>query len=349
MNDKHKLRNCKSAVFALWIASVIVSYGCFFRMLPYGGDINIGHWLCFTVFFVLFLAVASFCMGKIGYILFQIVFAIPIISIIFINVLDISLTDTIAGFCLAGFYLVVITPFMPVYLTLDSLDNESGLLSIVLFFAIDLIISLVYFLKPIKEKHILWLIGRCENINKKYYVATGVIVLTIIAGFTIHSVINSDVKVIVNNDKIYRQQINTLQKSQKVITKIKQEQGIQIDVEHLSYNERLDKCIRDQVILQQAERDDVLADYDECYRYQKEQLENIIKNGGKDAEFISQYREMMGFTLDQYLEQATISWQISTTNGNLCTKYFEDNPDATEQDYEKYIFSLVEKSNIKYK
>lgn len=162
MNGAQKLKICKFAVLAVWVASLITSYRHFFWLGTHGGNVTALHWLHFAVFFISFLAVASFCMGKIGYVLLQIAFAIPIITLVLIHITNGDLTDTVAGLYLAGLYLGIILPFAPVFRMFDFLNDESGLVLIILVLAIDLIISLVYFLKPIKEKYIASLIEKAD-------------------------------------------------------------------------------------------------------------------------------------------------------------------------------------------
>ena len=57
----------------------------------------------------------------------------------------------------------------------------------------------------------------------------------------------------------------------------------------------------------------------------------------------------MGWTEKEYLKQVSLQWQKVMTRANLYNKFFEDNPDATDETWKKYVDSLVENADIEYK
>lgn len=155
---------------------------------------------------------------------------------------------------------------------------------------------------------------------------------------------------IVDNEKIYQYQIDIQIAAQELSQKNAVEAGADISLMTIQTEEEVLKyLIRNTVILQEAKKQKLTAKYSDAKKQQEEQFDIIMDADNEQTKFIEQYREEMGWTEKEHIKQAAIEWQNTLTKANLKNKFFEENIDSTEEDYEKYIDTLVENANIEYK
>ena len=155
---------------------------------------------------------------------------------------------------------------------------------------------------------------------------------------------------VVNNDKIYQYQIDIQSASQKLSqTNLVEAGGDPSLISLQTEDEILDSLIRNLVTLQEAKAQKLTAKYSDAKKYQEAQFAQIKAANDEQTRFFEQYRKEMGWDEKEHLKQASLEWQNVMTRTNLYNKFFEDNPDATPEDYEKYIDSLVQKADIEYK
>lgn len=155
---------------------------------------------------------------------------------------------------------------------------------------------------------------------------------------------------VVNNDKIYQYQIDIQLAAQKLSqTNMAEAGGDPSLITQRTEDEILDDLIRSAVTLQEAKAQKLTAKYSEAKEYQEEQFAAIMAADDEQTRYIEQYRKEMGWTEKEHLKHASLQWQDVMTKTNLYNKFFEDNPDATEETWEKYIDSLVENADIEYK
>lgn len=155
---------------------------------------------------------------------------------------------------------------------------------------------------------------------------------------------------VVNNDKIYQHQIDIQLAAQKLSqTNMAEAGGDPTLIPQRTEDEILDDLIRNAVLLQEAKAQKLTAKYSESKKYQEEQLSIVKAADDEQTRFYEQYIDEMGWTEKEYLKQVSLQWQKVMTRTNLYNKFFKDNPDATEEAWEKYVDSLVEKADIKYK
>ncbi len=155
---------------------------------------------------------------------------------------------------------------------------------------------------------------------------------------------------VVNNDKIYQYQIDIQLAAQKLSQTNMAEAGEDVSLITVQTEEEiLDGLIRNAVALQEAKKQKLTAKYSDAKAYQEEQFAAIKAADDEQTRFFEQYRTEMGWSENEHLKLASLQWQNVMTRTNLYNKYFEDNPDATEETWEKYIDSLVEKADIEYK
>lgn len=155
---------------------------------------------------------------------------------------------------------------------------------------------------------------------------------------------------VVNNDKIYQHQIDIQLAAQKLSqTNMTEAGGDPTLITIRTEEEILDELIRNAVTLQEAKKQKLTAKYSDAKAYQKEQLSIVKAADDEQTRFFEQYIDEMCWTEKEYLKQVSLQWQKVMTRTNLYNKFFEDNPDATEETWKKHIDSLVEKADIKYK
>ena len=155
---------------------------------------------------------------------------------------------------------------------------------------------------------------------------------------------------VVNNDKIYQYQIDMQLAAQKLSqTNMAEAGGDPTLITQRTEDEILDELIRNTVILQEAKKQKLTAKYSESKKYQEEQLSIVKAADDEQTRFFEQYIDEMGWTEKEYLKQVSLQWQKVMTRANLYNKFFEDNPNATDETWKKYVDSLVEKADIKYK
>lgn len=155
---------------------------------------------------------------------------------------------------------------------------------------------------------------------------------------------------VVGNEKIYQYQIDIQRSAQELSKKNAVEMGadettiiIQTD------DEILENLIRNEVILQEAKSQKLTAKYSDAKKQQEEYFSSIIASDDEQAKFLEEYREAMGWSEKEHIKHASVEWQNTLTRANLKSKFFEDNVNASEQDYEKYIDVLLENADIEYK
>lgn len=164
--------------------------------------------------------------------------------------------------------------------------------------------------------------------------------------------INSDktVAAVVNGDNIYKYQIDIQLASQKLSQdNLIQAGGDPSLVTIQTEDEILDSLIRNLVTLQEAKAQKLTADYNDAKEYQEKQFAQIKAANDEQSRFFEQYRKEMGWSEKEHLKQASLQWQDVMTMTNLYNKYFKDNPNASQEDYDGYIDSLVKSAKIEYK
>lgn len=155
---------------------------------------------------------------------------------------------------------------------------------------------------------------------------------------------------VVNNDKIYQYQIDIQLAAQKLSqTNMAEAGGDPTLITIRTEEEILDELIRNTVILQEAKKQKLTAKYSESKKYQEEQLSIVKAADDEQTRFFEQYIDEMCWTEKEYLKQVSLQWQKVMTRTNLYNKFFEDNPDATDETCKKYVDSLVENADIEYK
>lgn len=155
---------------------------------------------------------------------------------------------------------------------------------------------------------------------------------------------------VVNNDKIYQYQIDIQLAAQKLSqTNMAEACGDPTLITIRTEEEILDELIRNAVTLQEAKKQKLTAKYSDAKAYQEEQLSIVKAADDEQTRFFEQYIDEMGWTEKEYLKQVSLQWQKVMTRANLYNKFFEDNPDATDETWKKYVDSLVENADIEYK
>ena len=155
---------------------------------------------------------------------------------------------------------------------------------------------------------------------------------------------------VVDGDKIYQYQVDIQLASQKLSqANMIEAGGDPTLITQRTEDEILDELIRNTVILQEAKKQKLTAKYSESKKYQEEQLSIVKAADDEQTRFFEQYIDEMGWTEKEYLKQVSLQWQKVMTRANLYNKFFEDNPNATDETWKKYVDSLVEKADIKYK
>lgn len=155
---------------------------------------------------------------------------------------------------------------------------------------------------------------------------------------------------VVDGDKIYQYQVDIQLASQKLSqANMIEAGGDPTLITQRTEDEILDELIRNTVTLQEAKKQKLTAKYSDAKAYQEEQLSIVKAADDEQTRFFEQYIDEMGWTEKEYLKQVSLQWQKVMTRANLYNKFFEDNPDATDETWKKYVDSLVEKADIKYK
>ena len=158
------------------------------------------------------------------------------------------------------------------------------------------------------------------------------------------------VAAIVNGDKIYKYQVDIQLAAQKLSqANMAEAGGDPTLITQRTEDKILDDLIRNAVLLQEAKAQKLTAKYSEAKEYQEEQLSIVKAADDEQTRFYEQYIDEMGWTEKEYLKQVSLQWQKVMTRANLYNKFFEDNPDATDETWKKYVDSLVENADIEYK
>ncbi len=116
-----------------------------------------------------------------------------------------------------------------------------------------------------------------------------------------------------------------------------------------SNEEITNDIIKSKIMVQQAQRLGISADYDDAYKQHKSNYEVIKKQADENYRFIALYIEEMGITEEEYLEQAANSYCNLMTKYNLQT-YYSNNKELTAEfeSFDDYIQNLIDNADIKY-
>lgn len=155
---------------------------------------------------------------------------------------------------------------------------------------------------------------------------------------------------VVNGKKIYQETIDFLVSGKEITLKNSTSAVSNGDISSYK-NEILQEQIRNAVVLSEAERLGLIADYDEALKYTRENYELVKKIGGETYKIITDYMEEMGLTEEEYLKKSADVNRNMLTRGNLYDNFIKGKTGTNEElisEYEQYVKELIENADIKY-
>lgn len=155
---------------------------------------------------------------------------------------------------------------------------------------------------------------------------------------------------VVNGKKIYQETIDFLASGKEITLKNSTSAVSNGDISSYK-NEILQEQIRNAVVLSEAERLGLIADYDEALKYTRENYELVKKIGGETYKIITDYMEEMGLTEEEYLKKSADVNRNMLTRGNLYDNFIKGKTGTNEEliaEYEQYVKELIENADIKY-
>ena len=154
---------------------------------------------------------------------------------------------------------------------------------------------------------------------------------------------------VVNGKKIYQETIDFLVSGKEITLKNSTSAVSNGDISSYK-NEILQEQIRNAVVLSEAERLGLIADYDEALKYTRENYELVKKIGGETYKIITDYMEEMGLTEEEYLKKSADVNRNMLTRGNLYDNFIKGKTGTNEEliaEYEQYVKELIENADIK--
>lgn len=160
----------------------------------------------------------------------------------------------------------------------------------------------------------------------------------------------------VGDEKIYQETIDFLMEgykfSQKNFTQNKTSSEIAIQSETLpTEKEIIREQVKKLVILQDAEKLGLKADYEESYQCAKDNYDLAKKVNDENYKLIESYIKKLNLTETEYLDLIAQSYQNSFTRANHYKKFIEDKTGTDEElksQYDNYVNELIENADIIY-
>lgn len=196
---------------------------------------------------------------------------------------------------------------------------------------------------------------------KKRYVALCVIiclVLCLAIGvitklFILKGKSDETVLAVVNNQKIYKSQVDIIKWSQELSRKNAKAfgtDGTEITVQ--SEEEILNDLIRNTVVTQEAKKQKLTANYSDAKKYVQSNYELLMSNNDENSEFLKEYMRELDLSESEYIELAAKEYQDVMMRGNLYNDFVSKNSGKQENVddlYNEYVAELLSKADIVYK
>ncbi len=164
--------------------------------------------------------------------------------------------------------------------------------------------------------------------------------------------------VTVGNEKIYQWQIDQIVKSSKISIenakaqfseKQLKEMGIFLSAK--SEDKALEELIEKQVLLNEAERQNLIIDEENARKIAQQNFENVKKENGESYAVIKKYIQNNSLTEEKYIEQLT-SVYVKNAKIAKVKEIYETSFAGTQEEKEialnRYIDSLISSENIEY-
>ncbi len=156
---------------------------------------------------------------------------------------------------------------------------------------------------------------------------------------------------VVDGEKIYQYEID-VKLAAIELNKANTPEEYHYMIEELSPEEILNKRIRNIVLLNEAKRQGITADYQQAAKYIKESYDMIMAANDEQTEFYKKYIEEIEMTEEEYLKLATDIYYNALLRDGLYKKYCEgrEEDSATlKQEFENYASELVSKATVEIK
>lgn len=157
---------------------------------------------------------------------------------------------------------------------------------------------------------------------------------------------------VVDNEKIYKYQVDFMQSSQRLSKENAEKNGYdasEITVD--SADKILKSIIRETVALNEAKRLKLTAKYSDAKKYITENYNAMMSEDSENSRFMKQYLNEMNFSEKEYLKQASEAYQDTLTRTNLYNYFIKDREGTEEElklQYEQYLDELTDKADIVY-
>ena len=171
-------------------------------------------------------------------------------------------------------------------------------------------------------------------------------------GATKNTKTDKTVAATVNNTKIYQHQIDFQRASQQLSKENAENSGYDASkITVQTDKEILDELIRNEVVLQEAKKQKLAADYSEAKKYIKSNYDAIIEKNDENAKILKEYMNELELDEDEYIKQASEAYQNVLTRSNLYESFIKGKigtADELQQQYEIYVSELIKAASIKY-
>lgn len=158
---------------------------------------------------------------------------------------------------------------------------------------------------------------------------------------------------IVDNEKIYKYQIDFIKASQRLSQKNAELSGIDAsEITVQSDEEILQQLIRNTVIVQEAKRQKKEAKYNDAKKYIKTNYDKIMADNDSNSEFLRKYMSELGLSENEYIKLASQGYQDTMTRENFYNDFAHKNSETTEniqELYEQYVLQLLDGADVQYK
>lgn len=158
---------------------------------------------------------------------------------------------------------------------------------------------------------------------------------------------------IVDNEKIYKYQIDFIKASQRLSQKNAELSGIDASgITVQSDEEILQQLVRNTVIVQEAKRQKKEAKYSDAQKYIKTNYDKIMADNDANSEFLKKYMSELGLSENEYIKLASQGYQDTMTRENFYNDFALKNSEATEniqELYEQYVLQLLDGADVEYK
>ena len=176
---------------------------------------------------------------------------------------------------------------------------------------------------------------------------------------------NRDVLLIVNGEKIYNSYVDVQRNYNKLIADIyktqdeyqnlPEDQKWVIDKQYEELISKKDSeiikdLIKSVVMVQEAEKIGIAADYEDSYKAQKNNFNHLKSVNDENYKFIASYIKSMEISEEEYLKLAADSYRKYASKLNL-QKYYNEtiaNSDGGYKNFDEYVQALISDASIQY-